>query len=99
MALQYQLSTDEQIWVMIRVKQGLMPIEEALEYVRKQHEEAGLPPVVAPCHMYTSPRSPSTSPKATRAHSHNPCQQVGVISGLITVERKSSIYHGAIKQI
>ncbi|XP_022108388.1 uncharacterized protein LOC110988820 isoform X2 [Acanthaster planci] len=75
MALQYQLSTDEQIWVMIRVKQGLMPIEDALEYVRKQHEEAGLPPVVTQCHTYTSPSSPSTSPKATRAHSHNPCQQ------------------------
>ncbi|XP_033626676.1 uncharacterized protein LOC117289591 isoform X2 [Asterias rubens] len=75
MAFQYQLSTDEQIWVMIRVKQGLMTMEEALEYVRKQHEAAGLPPVVAPCHMYTTPRSPPTSPRPTRANSHNPSNQ------------------------
>lgn len=41
MARYYELSTDEQIWVMIRVKQGLMTMEDALEYVRSQHEQGG----------------------------------------------------------
>ena len=59
MAQRYQLSTDEQIWVMIQVKQGLMTMEEALEYVRQQHEKAGLPAVLVP-------ETPPASPHASR---------------------------------
>lgn len=40
----FDLSTDEQVWVVLRVRQGIMTMEDALEYVRKQHEHADEPP-------------------------------------------------------
>lgn len=44
MSEHFDLSTDEQVWVVLRVRQGLMSMEDAFDYVRKQHEHADEPP-------------------------------------------------------
>ncbi|XP_070575952.1 formin-J-like isoform X2 [Ptychodera flava] len=38
MSRAYKLSNDEQLWVMVQVKEGKMTVDEALEYVYKQNE-------------------------------------------------------------
>lgn len=73
-AQRFQLSTDEQIWVMIQVKQGLMNMDEALEYVRQQHDKAGLPAVLVP---ETPPSSPTVDRRVGPVHAHS---QISLVS-------------------
>ncbi|XP_071505640.1 uncharacterized protein [Diadema antillarum] len=75
MARYYELSTDEQIWVMIRVKQGLMTMEDALEYVRSQHEQDGKASADPRCPTGPGPGGGSTAPKKTRLNPHSPDQR------------------------
>ncbi|XP_077982635.1 uncharacterized protein LOC144437552 [Glandiceps talaboti] len=42
MSRTYRLSNDEQLWVMVQVKEGRMTVDEAVDYVEQQHERDGM---------------------------------------------------------
>lgn len=66
----FDLSTDEQVWVVLRVRQGLMSMEDALDYVRKQHEHADEPPGTGNNNTIRSIRANSETKKSSTLRQH-----------------------------